>query len=191
MLRETIMNKVTVRLEVSAAEFRRLLKQPKPVSPGDAELEPSVAPIQLEPTMRLLALVALHDADARSWLLEEPWTEVLTDDPEAALLKKILGAELDPSNPATVGAFLTTLDASEEAAVSTLLGERAPENSMTIAHDCWRELERRKIVRKRDALMARQRQPNLPLEDAGRLHEEILALQKRLSDIARPLSPPL
>jgi DNA primase len=192
VLRETVMHKVALRLEISAQEFVRLLKAPtakRPAAENDAS--PSVEPIVFEPTMRLLMLVALRDPAAREWLLEEPWDRALADDPEAALLVKILRAEINPADQASIHVFLTTLDAAEEAAVSGLLEEKAPAHALAIAHDCWRELERRKLRRRMESLQARLRVPNLPAEDQEKLQKEILDLQKRLSDIARPLSPPL
>ena len=192
VLRETIINRVTIRLEISAQEFARLLKAPQERTAMDDE---SSAPVReqlvLDPTMHLLALAILRDTAAREWVLEEEWTQMFTDDPAAEFVGKILAAELRPDDPASVNAFLSTLSAEEEAAASTLLEERAPEHAMTIAHDCWRELERRKIRRRLDAVQARLRAPGQALETIVASQKEILDLQKRLSDIARPFSPPL
>jgi DNA primase len=192
VLRETVLHKVTQRLEVSAQEFVKLLKAPSAKRADEPEPnEAAGEPITLDPTIRLLALVALRDAAAREWLLDEPWDRMLGDDPEAVLLVKILQADFNPADQSAIHIFLTTLDAAEEAAVSGLLDDKAPAHPLAIAHDCWRELERREIRRRMETLKARQRVPNLPFEEAAKLHEEILDLQKRLSDIARPLSPPL
>ena len=191
VLRETVMNKVTVRLEVSTAEFVKLLKQPKAPEIDEALDVEGIEPIQLEPTMSLLAQVAMSDEAAREWLLEESWHDFLEGEPDAGLVMKILEFPLRPGDTGSTSALLSTLDAAEESAVSGLLDEKQPEHAMAIAHDCWRELERRKIRRRIDALKARQRTPGLAFEEVARLHEEILDLQKRLSDIARPLSPPL
>ncbi len=192
MLREAIMNKVAQRLEFSPHELVRLLKQPKAAGPeiatGD---EPPLEPIKLPPLVRLLAIVALHDAAARAWLLAEPWQRVIAADPDGALLAKILGAQITPGDSASTNGFLATLDAAEEACASGLLEEKAPVHAMTIAHDCWRELERRELRRQIDALQARLRAPGVSDADVGKLQKEILDLQKRHSDIARPLSPPL
>ena len=192
MLRETVMNKVTQRLEVSAQEFVKLLKAPA-TKPLD-ELAPPEAgaePIVLDPTIRLLALVALRDAAAREWLLAEPWDTMLGDQPEGELLVKILAADLNPDALESLHRFLTTLGAGEEAVVSGLLGDKAPDHAMAIAHDCWRELERRKIRRRTEAIQARMRAQDLAAEEVAKMQKEILDLQKRLSDISRPLSPPL
>ena len=192
MLREAVMNKVIQRLEVSAQEFVKLLKAPS--QKKDDELTPTegrVEPIVLDPTIRLLAIVALRDAAAREWLLAEPWDTMLGDQPEAELLSKILAADLNPEALESLHVFLTTLSTEEESVVSGLLGDKAPAHAMAIAHDCWRELERRKIRLRTEAIQARLRTPNLPEEEVAKMQKEILDLQKRLSDISRPLSPPL
>jgi len=191
MLRETVMQRVIQRLEVSAQEFVKLLKAPttKPLE-EDALTENREQPIVLDPTIRLLALVALRDAAAREWLLSESWDTVLGDQPEAELLVKILQADLNPEAMESLHVFLTTLSATE-AAVSSLLGEKAPAHAMHITHDCWRDLERRKIRRRIEAIQARLRAPELAMEEVAKMQKEILDLQKRLSDISRPLSPPL
>lgn len=189
VLREAVLNKASLRLELSPAELAKMLKQPRAVRE-----QPSVAaiePVALDPTLRLLALVALRDEDARSWLLEEEWNRLLGSEPDTALLAKILAADIQPDNPASITVFLATLDAAEEATISTLLEERPPERSLAIAHDCWRELERREICRKIDAIHARLRVPNLEASEILKYQKQILDLQKRLSDIARPFSPVL
>ena len=191
VLRETVMNRITLRLEISTQEFARMLRPAKSAAKPDDPFAPTDPPIQFDPTTRLLALIALHDDAARSWLLGEQWEPVLARDPDTGLLAKILAADFRPGDLASIHAFLATLDAAEESAISGLLEDKAPEHAMTIAHDCWRELERRQIRRRMEAIQARLRTPNLPSDDVSKLQKEILDLQKRLSDIARPLSPPL
>ncbi|KAB2645872.1 MAG: hypothetical protein DVB27_08790, partial [Verrucomicrobia bacterium] len=193
MLRETVMHRACQRLEISFTEFARLLKLKTTKAPaGNEPGEPEEAgPTPLDPTVKLLAMVALHDEAARAWILAEPWSRIFGDDPEAALLVKILAADLHPGQPASIHAFLTTLTAAEEAAVSGLLEVPAPAHPVTVAHDCWRDLERRQIRRRMEAIQAKLRAPDLSLPNMARLQKEVLDLQKRLLDIARPLSPPL
>jgi DNA primase len=90
-----------------------------------------------------------------------------------------------------VTAFLATLDAAEESTLSSLLETKAPRNPLTIAHDCWREIERRQVRRQIEAIQARLRTPHLDPETISNCQKQILDLQNRLSDIARPFSPPL
>ena len=193
MLRETVMHRACQRLEISFTEFARLLKLKTTKAPaGNEPGEPKEAgPTPLDPTVKLLAMVALHDEAARAWILAEPWPRIFGDDPEATLLVKILAADLHPGQPASIHAFLTTLTAAEEAAVSGLLEVPAPAHPVTVAHDCWRDLERRQIRRRMEAIQAKLRAPDLSLPNMARLQKEVLDLQKRLLDIGRPLSPPL
>lgn len=188
ILREAVLNKATQRLEIAPAELQRLLRAPKKAEPADDRVLES-EPIKLDPTLRLLALVTLRDDDARAWVLEEPWNEVLEREPDAGLLVKVLEADVQPSNTASVTAFLATLEAEEEAAISSLLDEKPPEKALTIAQDCWQELERRQIRRRIEALKARLRGQNLSADDIEKWQKLILDLQKRLSDSARPFFP--
>ncbi|MDR3406180.1 MAG: DNA primase [Chthoniobacter sp.] len=192
VLRETVMHRVTQRLEVSAQEFVKMLKAPSVKRVEETPTsEAGPEPIVLDPTIHLLAVVALRDAAAREWLLAEPWDTMLQGEPEAELLVKILSADLQPENDASIHVFLSTLNAAEESFVSGLLDEKTPGHPMAIAHDCWRELERRRIRHRMEAIQARMRTPDLPIEDVAKMQKEILDLQKRLPDISRPLSPPL
>ena len=109
----------------------------------------------------------------------------------AELLAKILMADIQPENPASIQAFLVTLDAAGESAVVGLLEERPPRNPLTIAHDSWRELERRRIQRRLDACTARLRQPGLGDSETVKLQKEVLDLKGHLANVARLFSPPL
>ena len=191
LLREAVMNKVTLRLEVSNQEFVKLLKAPVDKQDSAEVAVSSETPMLADPTIRLLATVALRDAASREWLLEEHWDRMLADDPDAVLLTKILGGQFDPADSTSVRVFLTTLDAEEESVVSGLLTDKPVENPLVVAHDCWRELEKRLIRRRIEALKARQRTPDLAHENQINLHEEILTLQKRLIELGRPLPPPV
>ncbi|MDB6152741.1 MAG: dnaG [Chthoniobacteraceae bacterium] len=190
ILRETVVNRAAQRLEISPQEFVRILKKPPKAEPAPvtaAVPEPAL----VDPTLRLLALVTLCDDDARAWVFEEPWNEVLAREPDAGLLIKILSADFLPSNSSSVNAFLTTLDPGEEAALVGLLEIKPPSNALTIAHDCWKGLEKRQAQRRIEALTARMRNPQLSVEESVSLQKQILDLQIRLSHIARPFSLPL
>ena len=192
VLRETELNRVTQRLEISAQEFVRLLKTPTNKAQDEpSSVEAASEPIALDPTLRLLSVVALRDAAAREWLLAEPWDTVLQNEVNAELLLKILAGDFQPDDEASVRVFLTTLSAEEEAITSGFLDDKMPPHPMHIAHDCWRELERRRLQLRVETITARLRTPGLPSEERAEMQKEILDLKKRLLDISRPLSPPL
>ena len=188
VLRASIANRAATRLELSPQEFGRLLTRTAPSRGETASIDPAA---ELDPALRLLCQVALRDETAREWLLEEPWRELLEHEPGADLLKKILGAELNLEHPPSIQAFLTTLDATEEAQVSGFLEDKPPAHPMAIAHDAWRELERRRVRRRLETRQARLRAEGLEFAEVMKLQKEVLDLQTHLSNISRPLSPPL
>ncbi len=194
VLRATVTNRAAMRLEISPEEFARMLTAPKtdnlpPAFIGDGQAD-SLQPLELDPTIRLLCTVALRDESARAWLLEEHWPEMLEQEPGAELLVKILGADLVADDTPSIQAFLTTLDAAEESTVAGLLEDKPPTNPLTIAHDAWRELERRRIRRRMDVCQARLRQSTLDNAEIVTLQKEVLDLSTHLANLSRLFSPP-
>jgi DNA primase len=196
VLRGVVTSRAASRLEVAPDELLKLAR-PAPVGRGARDArgreEPAVPRAEpIDATIRLIALVALRDERAREWICEQPeWENTLAPHPGGELVMAILRSDLHPDDAGSVAAFLTTLEAADEATVSGLLEEKLPPDPMRIAFDCWLDLERRRLRRKMDAIHARLRAPNLPEEDVLKFQKEILDLQKRVSDIARPFSPPL
>ncbi len=159
-----------------------------PPDSGSADAAPDAQPV-LDATLKLLALAVLHSEEARQWILEEDWQRRLQNEPGGEVLECFLSSAHLLESPATAQTFLTTLPAGAEKLAASLLDERSPDHPLGIAHDCWVELERRQIRRRMESAKARQRSPHLSLEEAGVLHQEILDLQRRLSDTPRPFSP--
>jgi DNA primase len=192
VLRSGLVNKIAMRLEIAPQDFARMLRSPRRRRPtDDGPGTPATTPCVLDPTVRLLCVVALQDDAARSWLLEEHWPEMLEIEPGTELLQKILAADLEIDNPASIQGFLTRLDASEEAAVAGLIEEKPHPNALSIAHDCWRELDRRRIQRRIDACQARLRQPDMPDTEVAKLQKEVLDLKSHLANLSRLFPPPL
>jgi DNA primase len=192
VLREAVMNRVTRRLDISTQEFVRLLKAPSPRKPApDGNEQAEAPPLTLDPTVRLLAHVAVHDAGARAWLLAEPWEQLLKNDPEAALLLKILAAAFHPGEPSSLHALFAGLDPAEEAAVSGLLAEKPRPNAIFVANAAWCDLERRRIQRKMEAILASLKNPKLEPSEQSSLHEEYMRLKERLGGISGPAPPTL
>ena len=193
VLREAVMGKVSARLEISVAELARLLtlRKSKPLEDDHAPQSQQSARLTLDPTIRLLAILALHDQSARDWILAESWQKTFANDPEASLLVRILSADIRPENPVSIHAFLATLNEEEESATSGLLAVGVPEHPLTMAHDCWRDLERKRLHRQMEAIKSRLRLPGVQQKDIVDLQKEVLDLHYRLIDISQPLSPPL
>jgi len=192
VLREAVMNNATRRLDISTQEFIRLLRAPSPRKPaGDSVASHEAPPLTLDPTIRLLAHVTLHDAGARAWLLAEPWEQLLKNDPEAALLAKILAVDFHPGDPSSLHALFAGLDPAEEAAVSGLLAEKPRPNAIFVANAAWCDLERRRIQRKMEGILASLKNPHLEPDEQSGLHEEYMKLKDRLGGMSGPKPPTL
>lgn len=192
VLRDAIVHNVSARLEMATAQFMALLReaQERPRAPhepdareGDnasAAEEPRLAP--MSNTTRLLCRLALIAPEVHSWLLSQAWETLLPELPEAELLIILLKGRFDPATPATLATFLSTLPGDEQAALAGLLDTPLiPENPLGVAKECWRDLERRQLERRRDAAAARLHQPGLDSEQTQQLQQEVLQLQQRLN----------
>ena len=190
--REAVLSDVAMRLEASPQDLRVLVKRaPQRPALGDENAEPQrVQEVKLDPTKEWLALLALRSPAARMWLQAQGCDRLLNDgQPDTVLLVKILDADFRVDEPASVNAWLATLDPGEEAALSAVLEREVPLEARVVAEDCWHELERRVFLRRRQAVEAQLRLPGLALEDMARLHAQVLDLQRQLAALPAPRAP--
>ena len=190
--REAVLSDVAMRLGVSAQDLRALIKRaPQRPALDQENAEPQrVQEVTLDPTKEWLALLALRSPAARMWLQAQGCDRVLNDEEaDTVLLVKILDADFRVDEPASVNAWLATLDPGEEAALSAVLEREVPLEAKVVAEDCWHELERRIFLRRRQAVEAQLRMPELALEDMGRLHAQVLDLQRQLAALPAPRAP--
>ena len=145
--------------------------------------------VALDPTLELLALALLHSEEARQWLMEENWQDRLHAEPQGTVIEAIIeGAHL-LDDPGTLHRFLAGVDPAIESFYVKLLDQIPPQYPLIVTQASWDELERRQLKRRIEALSARQSQKGVSWEETQALHEQILDLQKRVSDITRPFSP--
>ncbi len=192
LARDAVLNNAATRLGASAQDLRVLIKRaPKRAALDDSDHEPPPAEaVTFDPTKEWLALLALRSPAARIWLQAQGCDRVLDDgQADSELLIKILDAEFRADDPASLNAWLTTLAPHEEAAVSTVLEHEVPAEPKVIAEDCWHELERRVLLRQRQAVEARLRAPGLMLEEMGSLHAQVLDLQRKIAALPAPRAP--
>jgi DNA primase len=190
--REAVLSDVAMRLEASPQDLRVLVKRaPQRPALNEETAEPRrVQQITLDPTKEWLALLALRSPAARMWLQAQGCDRVLNDDqPDSLLLLKILDADFRVDEPASVNAWLSTLDPGEESTLSAILEREVPIEAKVVAEDCWHELERRIFLRRRQAVEAQLRAPGLALEDMARLHAQVLDLQRQLATLPAPRAP--
>jgi DNA primase len=190
VLRDTVINQVSARLQIPAGDLRSMAKpqrrerRDEAEEPGDAGV-PARKPSK---TIALLCLLALSDAEARAWLLAQDWRTAAAQDADGDLLAVVLGAEFEPGDANSVNSLLAGLPAETEAALSQALLEQLPPNPAAVAEECWHELERCGLRRRIDAITSRLRSPEVTEDEMLRLQKEVLDLQRRLTDIARPFS---
>ena len=146
-------------------------------------------PALLDPTLELLATVLLQSPEARQWLQEEDWQRRLEAEPQGEAIESILKGSRFLDVPDNAQSFFVHLPPEQERLLAALIGNKQPEDPLLRAQECWDELERRQLRRRIEAVKTRQRDPSLSLEEAAALHQQILDLQKRLSDSTRPFSP--
>lgn len=192
VLRESVAHKIVARLEVPLRDFWAMLEK-KPASTfNSAGSEPApkqrqiITPLAVNSPVGALSLLALRDAAARRWIQEQRWADVLPQIEGGDVLARILEANVRPDDAASVAAFTAQLDPEAEGIVSALLQQKAPENAEEVARDSWNTLERRELERRRDAILARMQGAKLAPGEVVELQKQILDLQKRLTDIARP-----
>ena len=191
--REAIQNDAAMRLSVSPQEFKNLVNRAPRMQQGgdgDAKEERKVETVTLDPTKGLLALLALRDPAVRAWLQGQGTGGVLDDgQPDSALVAKILDADIRVDDPASVNSWLATLAPEEEVALSSVLEIDVPLEASVVAEDCWNELERRALLRKRQVIETRLRTPGLDLEGMAALHGQVLDLQRKMAALPPPRAP--
>ena len=198
VLREAVVGRVSARLGLSADDFRALLKKRPASAPrrteadflaaGTAEESAGAAVLFDKPPLGITYLlkISLEHEEARRWLHDQAWEELLPRVAGGDLLAKTLGLELNVSDPAATSAFLATLPTAEEEFLTGLLMDRPFPQPMVVLRDTWRGLEQGFLRTRIAELESRMRLPDTPTEEIGRLQKEVLDLQLRLKDIARP-----
>jgi len=189
LLRQAVVNNISSRMEMPATDFARLLKQEAGKQRSAAQAAARRAPVEdarlstqpMNVTTRLLCQLALLHPQARAWLLAHPWLELFSRLPDTELLVRVLEAQFDPAQPATVTAFLAALNQEEQNALAELLNVKTlPQDPLRVVGDCWRDMERRTIAQQLASVEARLRAPGLSLEDAVALQQEVQRLKREL-----------
>ncbi len=190
--RETVLNNASMRLEITPAQLRSLLKKPREARRHDEDAALDAQPaeaIAMDTTQHWLVLLALRHAVSRAWLKAQAWERVLDDGTAgSAMLGRILAAEIRPDDPASLCAWLSTLSTHEEQAIASL-PDSVPAEAKLVTEDCWHELERRHLLRHRDALTSRARAPGLSLEDMAKMNAQLIEMRQRLASLPPPRAP--
>ena len=189
VLRSSVASKAGARIGLPLDQFRELLRRQKAAParpPSEPEPPPRPQPPS-DPLVRELCLLALQDPGARAWMLARPWRDELAGVPETDLLARILEAEFTAGDPASFTAFLAQVDPATESVITALQASPGPVNPSSCA-DHWHALPRRRAAAALPALEARLQAPDLPIEEALAIQQQILDLRKTLANIPRPVS---
>ena len=185
-LRGELISKVSSRLGVSMSDFETLL--PKPPRERAETIKAASAPIAPAPRhdIAMLCLLALRDEEARDFLREQNWREVLGQVPDAEILVRILESGLRPSDAASLNAFMATLSSADEALVSSWLLQKVPPNAGTMVEKWWLGIRQAVLRRQLDVAKNRIKLPQLSAGDVVNLQKQILDLQEQLHELSQP-----
>ena len=217
MLQDSLINRVTTRLEVGDADVRRLVaeaksdhlrtersqkkreeaeirrqnqKDPRSAPPSQGSL--SGDQTLSNRTLRLLCQLLLNDEETRASLVRHPQPEFLRDVPGTEFLSRLWSAEIDVSSMGSISLFNDELTPVEQSWLSQLRAEDLPDTGEAslydLALDCLQSLHRKALQNRRDAIKSRLRTPHLPGSEVESLNKELLDLLGRLSDIPPPFS---
>ncbi|MGI9087291.1 MAG: DNA primase [Chthoniobacterales bacterium] len=186
IMRGAVANKVSARLGVPPRDFEALLARPnrermQSGSEGRTAAEPSAAPRH---DVAMLCLLALRDGEARAFLLEENWREVLAQTPDTGLLRIILTSDLRPEDSASINVFMSSLAPEDEALISSWLVQKMPPNGAAVARDWWRGLQQAAVRRQLQIAEGRMKLPQLSAGELTKLQKEIIDLKKQLDELS-------
>lgn len=184
LMRGEVANKVSARLGVPRADFERLLRKPnrERFSSDDAPAPAVTPPPRHE--VGMLCLLALRNPEARQFLEEQSWRELLAQTPDAEILGRILGAELRPDDPASINAFMADLPPGDEALVSSWLLQKMPPNGLEVAQGWWNGLRQATLRRQLQIAEGRMKLPRLTTGEAVNLQKQILDLTEQLRELS-------
>ena len=197
VLRDAVIHDVSSRLEMAPSQFARLLKAVPPPGrlrpvreTGDPEetAEPAetsaLARVPMTNTTRLLCQLLLLTPEVRPWILAQNWEPLLRSLPDTELLLTLLQGRFDPAQPATVSAFLAGCGAEDQQICAELMNVRQSlPDPLRQAADCWRDLERRSLEARRDAIAARARGAEIGEPERLRLLKEAFEIQQQINAI--------
>jgi DNA primase len=183
IMRGQVVNKVSARLGIPTSDFAALIaKQPLARTPTPAE--PAGKPVPRPPhEVAMLCLLALRDDAARKFLLEQNWHELLAQTPEAQLLTRILESDLRAEDPASLNAFMATLNPGEEGLVSSWLLQKLPADPLGLVQQWWNGLRQAAVRRQLEVAESRMRLPQLSTGEVLNLQKQILDLNEQLHEL--------
>jgi DNA primase len=186
LMRREVINKIAARLAIRAEDFEKLIGRSDGTRFAHGQDKSAARPAPAPPhDVAMLCLLALRDEEARRFLLEQNWRDLLPDLGGGDLLTKILSADVKPDQPASLNRFQTTLEPEEEALVSGWLLQRLPEEAGAVAREWWNGLLQANLRRELEVAESKLRRPNLTAGEIMLLQKQVLDLRGQLHDFYR------
>lgn len=191
---EPLIHRAATQLGISELNLKRqvLIQEQRnktaPTSAGAAAGTASAAtPMsEINRNAKLLAQLCLHHPEVLEWLRGTGRESICRDVPGCGVLACLWLSASRPDEPSAWSAFLSTLEASEEAAIAGLHSLPPPPGGMEEARQALEALE----IERLDSLIQRAqtqiRQPGLDSRAEARLHQQIIAWRKEYLDRRRP-----
>jgi DNA primase len=190
LMRGQVLNKMSARLGVPASEFEKLVPaQRRERGPQRETAGPDLA-VMPRHDLAMLCLLALRDREARAFLLQQNWRDLLEQIGGTDLLTKILETDLNPDDPASLNVFMSKLSAKEEGLVSAWLMQKMPANGLEVTESWWKGLLQGALRRQLEIAETRIRLPQLTTGEVVNLQKEIVDLREQLHHISGLSSVP-
>jgi DNA primase len=186
LMRGEVASKASARLGVPVQDFQALFpKQSRSSGIRADESRPATAETSPRHDVAMLCLLALRDEEARDFLREQNWREILAQVPNAEILVRILESDLRPNDAPSLNAFMATLSPLDEGLVSSWLLQRVPPNTEKMVEKWWLGIREAVLRRQLDVAKNRIRLPQLSTGDQLNLQKEILDLLKELRELPK------
>jgi DNA primase len=190
LMRGEVASKVSARLGVAAQDFQALLPKQRSESLRSTDRsEPDGVGGTAPPPrhdIAMLCLLALRDNEAREFLREQNWREILAQVADGEILVRILTSDLRPDDAASLNAFMVTLSPPEERLVSSWLLQKVPPNAGAMVEKWWLGIRQAVLRRQLDVATNQIKLPNLSTGEIVNLQKQILDLQEQLHELSQP-----
>src|SRR5436305_14862774 len=140
LMRGEVASRGSARLGVGAQDFQALLpKQRSELFRSNDRSEADGVGVAAPPPrhdIAMLCLLALRDEEAREFLREQNWREILAQVADGEILVSILKSDLRSDDAASLNSCMVPLSPPEERVVSSWLLQTAPPHAATMV-DKW------------------------------------------------------
>lgn len=197
MTKEALINQIATRLGIGAEELRggvvraekqharTKLYENRRKSTDDESVAPRATATPVNSSVAYLCLLALTSTEAQEWLGEqlEALTDPLASLPGGSILRGILAKLPDPSKPANVQAYITSLNEDDQLALRQAMTHDAPENPVRAAEETTGMLVSTHFQNKEAAIRSKLSEPDLGPEQMVALLNEAKELQDILKNL--------